>query len=186
LTVPVGASSWQPNPAASRTLRALHAAAIKLFESRPAEVLAASAVRGLEQQMIHALVECLSNGVAGVHDTSAAKRHRRIVTCFEDACVTYADRMPALVEICTMLGVPERTLRTSCEQYLGMGPMIYLRLRRMNLVRRALRAARPPETNVQELARHHGFSDLGRFAATYRRLFGELPSATLQRNAVGI
>ena len=100
---------------------------------------------------------------------------------FEDACATYAHRTPALVEICATLDIPERTLRTLCQQHLGMGPMIYLRLRRMNSVRRALSVACPADTTVAELARRHGFTELSRFAATYRTLFDELPSTTLQR-----
>ena len=40
-----------------------------------------------------------------------------------------------LTEICVALGVAERTLRASCEEHLGMGPIRYLTLRRMHLVR---------------------------------------------------
>jgi AraC-like DNA-binding protein len=149
-----------------------------MFESKPNEVLTTSAIHGVEQQLIHALVKCLSNG------TSHAAHRSSIMLRFEDACATYADRTPPLVEICAMLNIPERTLRTLCEQHIGMGPMAYLRLRRMNSVRRALSLAYPADSTVAELARRHGFTELGRFAATYRKLFGELPSATLQQKVV--
>jgi AraC-like DNA-binding protein len=105
---------------------------------------------------------------------------------FEDACATYVDRMPRLAEIRASLDIPERTLRKLCQQHLGMGPMAYLRLRRMKLVRRALSVANPADSTVMELARRHGFTELGRFAAMYRRLFGELPSVTLQRSVISI
>jgi hypothetical protein len=62
-----GASSWRPSNAALRTLRALHAAAIRLFENRADEVLTTNAVHGLEQQLFLALVDCLSGGTPGVH-----------------------------------------------------------------------------------------------------------------------
>ena len=39
------------------------------------------------------------------------------------------------------------------------------------------------ETNVAEVANDLGVWDLGRFAARYRQLFGELPSNTLRRPA---
>jgi AraC-like DNA-binding protein len=171
-------SHWQPRPAPLRTLRTLHAAAIKMFESKPNEVLTTSAIHGVEQQLIHALVKCLSNG------TSHAAHRSSIMLRFEDACATYADRTPPLAEICAMLNIPERTLRTLCEQHIGMGPMAYLRLRRMNSVRRALSLACSADSTVAELARRHGFTELGRFVGTYRKLFGELPSATLQRKVV--
>ncbi len=176
-----GAISWRPSNAALRSLRALHAAAIRLFENRASEALTASAVHGLEQQLIHALVECLSDDVPGTQSNGTRKRHNSLMVCFEAACMSYEHRIPSLKELCIALGVPERSLRASCAQHLGMSPMSYLRLRRMKLVRHALRSARPANSGVAELARRHGFTNLGRFAATYRQLFGELPSTMLQR-----
>jgi len=41
--------------------------------------------------------------------------------------------------------------------------------------------ADPNATSVAEVARSHGFSQPGRFAGVYRRLFGEVPLATLRR-----
>ena len=176
-----GTGSWRPFGTALQTLHKLHAAAITMFESRPDEVLAASAVHGLEQQLIHALVECLSDGVQGAHNRGIAKRHGNLMARFEDAYATCEHRAPTLIELCATLGVAERTLRTSCAQYLGMGPMSYLRLRRLKSVRRTLCSASPADSSVAEIARRHGFTELGRFAAKYRQLFGELPSVTLQR-----
>ena len=174
-------SSWRPGSAALQTLHKLHAAAITIFERRPGEVLAESVVHGLEQQLIHALVECLSDGVRGADNRGIAKRHGNLMARFEDACAICQNQAPSLIELCTTLGVPKWTLRTSCAEHLGMGPMSYLRLRRLKSVRRALCSASPADSSVAELARHYGFTELGRFAARYRQLFGELPSATLQR-----
>ena len=62
-----------------------------------------------------------------------------------------------------------------------MGPSRYLRLRRLQLTYRALGNADTNEPNVAQVARRYGFTDLGRFAAGYRAMFGELPSVTLRR-----
>jgi AraC-like DNA-binding protein len=176
---------WQPRPAPLRTLRTLHAAAIKMFESRPNEVLTTSAIHGLEQQLIHSLVKCLSDGTSHVaRKGKIGKDCHNTMLRFEEACATCAHKTPPLAGICAMLDIPERTLRTLCKQHIGMGPMVYLRLRRMNSARRALSLACPADSTVAELARRHGFTELGRFAATYRKLFGELPSATLQQKVV--
>jgi AraC-like DNA-binding protein len=182
-TVPEGANSWSSGHTALRTLRSLHAAAIKTLERRPSEVLTANAIHGLEQQLIHALVECLPEHPTGASSNATRKRSSSMMASFEHACASYVDRMPTLVEICTALDVPERTLRTSCKQYLGMGPMNYIRLRRMNLVRRALRTTHPAGLSVSEVASRYGFVDMRRFAARYRKLFGEFPSTTLRRSA---
>ena len=179
--VPPGTSFFRPHQAALEMLQGLHAAAIKLFENCPGEVLAASAIHGLEQQLIQALVECLSDGFLGARSTRTDEQRGDLMVRFEDICATYAHRMPTLVELCTALDVPTRTLRRACTQYLDLSPMSYLRLRRMKMVHRALRSARASDSSVAELARRHGFNEPGRFAARYRALFGELPSTTLRR-----
>ncbi|MBV8398809.1 MAG: AraC family transcriptional regulator [Acetobacteraceae bacterium] len=73
-----------------------------------------------------------------------------------------------------------RALRFHCLEHLGMSPHRYLWLRRMHLVRRALALAGPAETTVTTIATDHGFWELGRFAVSYKSLFGESPSATLR------
>src|SRR5262249_6319727 len=88
-----------------------------------------------------------------------------------------------LTEICAAIGVAERTLRASCEEHLGLGPIRFLTLRRMHLVHRALRRAEPSESTVTAIVVDHGFWGLGRFAVADRALFGASPSETLQRPA---
>jgi transcriptional regulator GlxA family with amidase domain len=48
------------------------------------------------------------------------------------------------------------------------------------MARSALRPADPANASVAEIARTFQFSELGRFAVTYRRVFGEMPSTTLR------
>jgi transcriptional regulator GlxA family with amidase domain len=66
-------------------------------------------------------------------------------------------------------------------EYLGMSPIRYVLLRRLREVHSALRDADPDTVNVAEVAHRFGFAQLGRFAGTYRAIFGETPSTTLQR-----
>jgi Helix-turn-helix domain len=63
----------------------------------------------------------------------------------------------------------------------GMAPHRYLRVRQLNLARRTLALVDPATETVTEIATQHGFWELGRFAVTYRVLFGERPSTTLRR-----
>jgi AraC-like DNA-binding protein len=104
----------------------------------------------------------------------------KIIARFEEVLATHSERQLQIPELCTAIGVPERTLRICCAEFLGMSPNRYLRLRHLNMVRAALRRADSPTATVSKFARRYGFSELGRFAAIYRTVFGETPSTTLR------
>jgi transcriptional regulator GlxA family with amidase domain len=84
-------------------------------------------------------------------------------------------------ELCELVGVGDRTLRSCCAEFLGISATRYVLLRRLKEMRRALRGADPNMVNISELARRCGFTELGRFAGAYSAVFGESPSTTLRR-----
>jgi transcriptional regulator GlxA family with amidase domain len=100
---------------------------------------------------------------------------------FHQAVEAYQGEPLYIRDICVAIGVPERTLRHACSVYLGMSPHRYLWLQRMNLVRRVPTLADPTATTVTMIANDHGFGELGRFAVSYRKLYGESPPMTLRR-----
>jgi AraC-like DNA-binding protein len=180
--VPSATRRWRPPAAAGRDLRQLHGAAIRVAETRPEALLGGEAVHGLEQQLIDALVECLSKGSA-IEVAPDTREHQDVALRFEALLQTQPSQALRMAEICAALGVPARSLRLSCEEQLGMGPGEYVRRRRMQLVHRALRNGDPDAAGVSAVARRYGFRDLSRFASNYRALYGELPSVTLRRGS---
>lgn len=76
-------------------------------------------------------------------------------------------------------GVSRQRLYDAFHRHLGNTPMGYLRQQRLLAVRAALLAPRPA-ASVSAAALEWGFSHLGRFAADYRKVFGETPSQTLE------
>lgn len=90
-----------------------------------------------------------------------------------------ADVLPTVVDICMALGVSERTLQYAFRDYVGMSPVAYLRVCRLNRVRAELASADPAGATVTQVAMRCGFLHLGRFAGDYKRLFGMTPSQTL-------
>ncbi len=178
--VPPFIQCWRPPQAAGKSLLQLHATATRMAEIHPQALVDAEAAHGLEQQLIHTVVECLSAG-SGSDSSAAMRRHQDVMTCFERLLQAEPDRIVNLREICTALGVSDRLLRTVCAEHLGMSGNRYLRLRRMALVRHALRHGEGHPRRVSEIARRYGFGEAGRFAIEYRGLFGEPPSATLRR-----
>ncbi|MCK1281094.1 AraC family transcriptional regulator [Bradyrhizobium sp. 61] len=138
--------------------------------------------RALEQNMIHAVIHCLT--CDGTENSSRTRsNHTALMTRFETALRKSVDRKITLPDLCAEIGVAERTLRMCCHEFLGVSPMRYLLLRRLNKARAALRRADASTASVASIAREHQFVELGRFAATYRAAFGETPLTTLQRKA---
>jgi AraC-like DNA-binding protein len=161
-------------------LQRLHAAAGQLAEDGPEFIANPEAARGLEQLLIHALVECLGTEETS-EDRSALRNHARILRRFRRVVEENSDQPLYIPEVCTAIGASDRTLRVCCQEQLGMSPKRYLLLRRMHLARRALRDSAPGKTTVTEIATQYGFWQLGRFAGEYTSLFGEAPSTTLHR-----
>ncbi len=82
-------------------------------------------------------------------------------------------------EICTHLNITRRTLHRAFFDALGMGPITFLRCKRLCAIHSVLRDSDPATTTVARVAMQHGFIELGRFAHYYQSLFGEYPSVTL-------
>ena len=169
-----------PVPSSMAKLQRLHAAAGRLAEDAPEIIAHAEAARGLEQALIEAFVECLSERPAD-EDRSAQRRHSLIMRRFRRAVEENPDRALYIPELAAAIGVSLSTLRTCCHEQLGISPKRYLMLRGMHLARRDLRDSAPGMTTVTEIATRYGFFQFGRFAGEYGSLFGEEPSATLRR-----
>jgi AraC-like DNA-binding protein len=178
--LPSGECRWQPMPDALRCLVGLHRDAIRATAAFPRLPVDGQAARGLEQQLLGALVECLAGKPVAQSDPRRC-RHAAIMMRFEEAIRTSPVKMPPLTEICAALGVSESTLRLCCHAHLGVGSGKYLYLRRMRVANRALRDADHAETSVAQIARLCGFNARGSFPRAYRTLFGEPPVATLRR-----
>lgn len=133
----------------------------------------------LLQNILHFTVSPEPNGSTA----PAVERARAFHTCraarafVEDRLA--ADGVPTIVDICTELGISERTLQYAFRSYVHMSPLAYLRMCRLNRVRETLLAADPQSTTVTAVAMRYGFLHLGRFSVDYRRAFHEAPSATL-------
>lgn len=172
----------RPDSALVFRLLKLHKSIGQLAHNAPDILQLPEVRRALENEFIHVMVRCLAEG-AVVEPTAGSRRHDTIVARFEEYLEIHTDRPLYLAEICAAIGVAERTLRASCKEHLGMGPIRYLTLRRMHLVRRALMRSDPSNATVTQIVTNHGFWELGRFSVAYRGLFGEAPSDTLRRPA---
>jgi AraC-like DNA-binding protein len=84
-----------------------------------------------------------------------------------------------LDDLAAAAGVRPRTLEAHFKLHLGTTPLGWVRRTRLARARQQLLDSKD-DTNVTAIANANGFTELGRFAAQYRRQFGELPSQTLK------
>ncbi|MFC7696113.1 helix-turn-helix domain-containing protein [Bradyrhizobium sp. GCM10028915] len=170
----------RPDAAMMSRLLDLHEIVGQMAANAPEILLVNEAARSLENQFIHLLVRCLTES-ASSRSINCGLRQARIIAKFHEYLEANPNVPLYLGDICGAIGAAERSLRAACEIHLGMGPIRYLALRRMHLVRRALLQAGSSTTTVTGIAMEHGFWELGRFSVNYRAMFGETPSATLFR-----
>ncbi len=86
----------------------------------------------------------------------------------------------SVTRLCREVGVSRRQLEYAFQTAFSVGPSEYVRLTRLNEARRRLRLARAAGRTVTEVAYDTGVTHLGRFASSYRLLFGETPLQTLR------
>lgn len=172
--------SIRPHPQALSGLQALHDASTQLARKEPSKLRQPEIARTLEQGLARSMIYCIADSEAEFQHTENMRRST-VISRLEEVLASHRDRPLHLAEICQATGIPERTLRVYCHEHLGVGPIKYLWLRRMFLVRAALLRASAAVASVTGIASDYGFWELGRFAVQYRTLFGERPSETLHR-----
>ncbi|MDH2355183.1 helix-turn-helix domain-containing protein [Bradyrhizobium sp. SSUT112] len=141
----------------------------------------ARARASLEDAVVDALADILSENAW--RDVNGVTAQKRIVDRIKECVFAHADDPPSIAELCRHVGVSRRTLQGCFRDALGLTPLQYLRMLRLNAVRRELRAlaaARQP-VSIGDVAARWGFWHWSRFTENYRQLFGELPSHTVRR-----
>ena len=99
--------------------------------------------------------------------------------------LTYADafqsQSPTVSELCANVNVSRRTLEVAFQTIVGKSPLQFLTQRRLCRAYVDLKRAKDESIRVTDVAFAHGFTELGRFANRYQKIFGELPSETLRQ-----
>jgi transcriptional regulator GlxA family with amidase domain len=87
-----------------------------------------------------------------------------------------------MAEIAVAAGCSVRSLNGVFQRFRGTTPLAALHAIRLDRVRDVLLAG-AGGASASAVARHHGFTNMARFAAAYRRRFNEAPSETARRAA---
>ena len=90
-----------------------------------------------------------------------------------------------LADVCRNTGASVRSVNQAFRESVGVSPMAYLKILRLNRVHATLTDAEGGPVFIADVANEFGFWHLGQFARDYRELFGELPSDTLSASGRG-
>ena len=133
----------------------------------------------LQQDIVMmALLEVLKVETPQPAKTPSYPHRKRVVDCTRQFLDHHLDEAVTVTQLCEKANVSRRTLQYSFESILGISPIQYLRVSRLNGVRRALVKADKSQS-VSDIAAQWGFWHLSQFAQDYKQLFGETPSKTL-------
>ena len=128
------------------------------------------------------IVECMAANVMSSlppDDIGWLPSARRLIRRVEEYLQEAGSRPVHVSEICAALGVSRRTLHRAFQEVFGLGPVSFLRHKRLCTIHSILRHSAPGSTTVAAVAMQQGFYELGRFAQYYAAMFGERPSQTL-------
>lgn len=169
------------SPRCQTALKALLQTALQTVVADPTVLRHPQARKSLREAIYAQLIAALD--VSGQAPAPVFSGQRcALVARARDHLVDCNDDPLSVADICRILGVSRRSLQYAFQEVLGMNPVAYLRALRLNGVRRELKAG-GPDIAVLDVAARWGFWHPSHFSADYKRLFGELPSATLRRHA---
>lgn len=156
----------------------LHRALTQCGKAGPPPVLAAE----IEHSILNALLlghrHNYTEAIFSPQALPSPRVVRRVIELIDSA----PEKSFTAADLARFAGVSERSLHAAFRRQVGSSPMAYVRRRRLEQAHDELLRLDPASgTTVTEVALRHGFAHTGRFAAAYRKQFGELPSTTLRR-----
>ncbi|HBK99336.1 MAG TPA: hypothetical protein DD001_19470 [Microcoleaceae bacterium UBA10368] len=169
------------HPASFRHLRAYYQQISQMLIAQPSLLMESQAQSHIVENFLPLLIDTLGAGIRQKKPIVKTLRRYPIVKKAEEIAQSYIDKPLTLKQLCDALETSSSALTYGFQDIFGMSPMAYIKIQRLNGVRRALKKADPDTTMVMQMAHQWGFWSAGHFARDYKEMFGELPSETLRR-----
>jgi AraC-like DNA-binding protein len=132
----------------------------------------------LEQLLLHSLLFAQPHNYTPALSAPSPSAGARPVARAVELLRSRPEHPWTVTELAAAVSLSVRSLQEGFRRSLDTTPMAYLRAVRLEKVHEELAAAEPGSPTVTEVAARWGFVHLGRFAAAYRRAYGERPSET--------
>lgn len=152
--------------------------------NRPGGILdAPAAIASIEHTLITSMLTGLEHNLEEVLRQPVAMAGNTQIRLIEEFLEAHATQPIDMQTIARETGHSVSSIYRTFRRYRDYTPMEFLKRIRMRLVRQQLLQAYPG-SSVTSIALDCGFAHLGRFAAEYKRYFGESPSETVKRTAM--
>lgn len=147
------------------------------LEADPGALMFAASRHSLREALLTVLGDTLMPSVQADAITPRQQRRQDVVRRVRELVTEQPQTCLGVEQLCAQLHITRRTLQNCFQDSLGISPASYLRLVRLNAVRRDLRTAEAGQT-IGDVAARWGFWHMGHFSHDYKALFGETPSMT--------
>ncbi|MBD2603450.1 helix-turn-helix domain-containing protein [Scytonema hofmannii FACHB-248] len=168
------------HPSSLRHLRAYYQQITEIFTGKTSLLIQPQMRSLIVEDFLPLLINTLGKSAQKNRHTPKIFHRYSFVKKAEEIAQSYSDRPLTLKQLCDNLGTSSSTLSYGFQDIFGVSPMSYLKIQRLNGVRRTLKNADPNTTTVMQIAEHWGFWSGGHLCRDYKEMFGELPSETLR------
>lgn len=134
----------------------------------------------LEDDLITALLLAMDENQHDKSESPSARVSKCQLALAEDYLLNNLASGVSRLKLAQIAGISVRSLSRAFVKRHGVGPMRFLRERRLEAVRMELINARPENTKVSDIALRYGFNELGKFSLLYWSVYNEKPSETLK------
>jgi len=157
------------------------AAAIELALSDLANpgALIGSGATSLCEEIMNEFVRAIANSQDTPNQRSFPGHRYAGMRRAEEFLREHMDKPFSSRALCSATHMSERSIEMLFKEAYGISPRTWSQIARLNAARQDLLRDDAWTVSVTAVATRWGFFHFGRFSAAYRRLFGEVPSATL-------
>lgn len=150
------------------------------------EQLLSGQAQFLKPELQYDLISAMLSNLMGQPDETSSVapsyHHRKaVVTRVKDYLAAHPTDAVTISQLCDIAFVSRRTLQYSFESILGINPVKFIKMTRLNHIRRELKSP-SSDKPISLIAANWGFFHPGQFGKDYKQLFGESPSQTVKRH----
>ncbi|MGB5216504.1 MAG: helix-turn-helix domain-containing protein [Anderseniella sp.] len=142
-------------------------------------------MQGMEAVLIELYGEFISRLAEETGSRKTLSAGARYVAKAEEYMRANLDEPLTVSEIAAAIGVSPRSLQLAFRKMRSAAPREILALMRLHLVHEKLKSDKSG-AGVTDIALECGIANIGRFASSYREMFGEKPSTTRRRARAGL